>query len=119
MIDNDTAQTLVAGGSGAAVAAWLAKATGLSLAVMFFGGLSAAFFFSKLLAPAFRLPVEYVGAIAYVVGFVAILLLRKLHGALDAVQTDALGRVIVDWLRRLLGLPPAPPATPADRESDK
>lgn len=119
MIDQDTAQTLVAGGSGAAVAAWLAKAVGLSLLVMFLGGLSAAYFFSKLLAPLFNLPVEYVGAIAYTVGFVSILLLRKLHGALDAIQTDQLGRVIVDWLRRLLGLPPAPPATPADRERDK
>lgn len=111
MIDNDTISKLVAGGAGSGIAAWLARATGWQLAFMFFSGLAAAWFVAPAVAGFFRLDAHERGAeaVGFVVGFVALLILRKVHDVLDGIPAGALGASLVEWLRKLLGLPAQQP----------
>lgn len=115
MIDNDTAQSLAAGASGSGVAVWLSRAVGLSLAVMFLGGLAAAYFIGPVVIYVSNLPPRYGPAMGFVVGFVAIMMLRKTHEALDSIPAKSFGRALIEWWRKRLGLPPVA----EDKETEK
>lgn len=107
MLDPDTIKQLAAGATGSGLAAWLAKVTGWALVVMFLGGFLAAYFVGPLVADVFSISKpQSMQAVGFVVGFVAILLLRKVHDVIDSIPADSLGGALVEWLRKLLGLPP-------------
>jgi hypothetical protein len=105
LIDHETIAKLAAGASGSGLAAWLARATGFTLVVMFVGGLSAAYFIGPAVAGWFNL-VEHQPAVGFVVGFVAILFLRKVHDVLESIPAGSVGSALVEWVRKVLGLPP-------------
>lgn len=107
MIDNDTLAKLAAGGGGSALAAWLAKATGAQLAIMFGGGLLASWFVAPAIADRFALT-SHQPAVGFVVGFVAIMFLRKVHDVVDGIPAGSIGSTLVEWWRKLLGLPAKP-----------
>lgn len=119
MIDNETLAKIAGGATGSAIAAWFARATGLSLAVMFFGGLSAAWFVGPAVADASRLPTDYQPAVGFVVGFVAIMFLRKLYDVMESIPAGSIGGTLVEWLRKLLGLPPAAPGANNGKEGEQ
>lgn len=111
MIDHETLAKIAAGASGSGLAAWLARATGWTLAVMFVGGLAAAYFIAPAVANWFNLQ-AHESAVGFVVGFLAILMLRKVHEVIDGIPANSLGGALVEWGRKVLGLP----AVPAARE---
>lgn len=113
MIDHDTLAKIAAGASGAGIAAWLARATGMTLMIMFAGGLAASHFVAPLVASWFNLTAHQ-PAVGFVVGFLAILMLRKLHDVIDSIPAGSLGGALVEWLRKLLGLP-TPPSSGGDK----
>lgn len=112
MIDQDTLAKIAAGAWGAGIAAWLAKATGMTLFIMFAGGLAASYFVAPAVAGWFNLT-AHSPAVGFVVGFLAILMLRKLHDVIDSIPAGSLGGALVEWLRKLAGLPPPPPSAPS------
>lgn len=112
MFDQETLAKLAAGGGGSALAAWLARATGAQLAIMFLGGLLASYFVAPAVADFFGLT-RHQPAVGFVVGFVAIMVLRKLHDVLDSIPAGSVGGALVEWMRKLLGLPPKPAAAPS------
>lgn len=107
MFDNDTISKLVAGGAGSGIAAWLARATGWQLVFMFAAGLAAAWFVAPSVAGFFQLDSHERGAeaVGFVVGFVALLVLRKDYDVLDGIPAGTVGASLVEWFRKLLGLP--------------
>lgn len=107
MLDHDTLTKIAAGGGGSAIAAWLAKATGAQLAIMFLGGLAASYFVAPALADWFGLSAHQ-PAVGFVVGFVAIMFLRKLHDVMDSIPAGSVGGTLVEWFRKVLGLPAKP-----------
>lgn len=107
MLDHDTIAKLAAGGGGSALAAWLAKASGMQLAIMFIGGLLASYFVAPAIADWFGLT-QHQPAVGFVVGFLAIMFLRKLHDVMDSIPAGSVGGAIVEWLRKVLGLPARP-----------
>ena len=104
MFDPDTWQKVVAGGSGSALAAWLAKATGLELVWMFLGGSSAAWFVGPLVAEWFKLQ-HQAPAVGFAVGFLALMIARKVIEIVDSFPAGSFGNVALAALRRWLGLP--------------
>lgn len=104
MLDNDTIAKIVSGASGAGIAAWLARATGASLFVMFAGGLAASYFVAPAVASAFNVTAHQ-PAVGFVVGFLAILMLRKVHDVIDGIPAGSVGGALVEWGRRMMGLP--------------
>lgn len=119
MLDQDTFAKIAAGATGSGIAAWLARATGLSLAVMFVGGLSAAWFVGPAVADFSRLPTHYQPAVGFVVGFVAIMFLRKLYDVMESIPAGSIGGTLVEWLRKLLGLPPTTAQRPDRKEGEQ
>lgn len=98
---------LAAGGGGSAIAAWLAKAAGLQLVIMFAGGLAASYFVAPALADRFGLGAHQ-PAVGFVVGFVAIMFLRKVHDVFESIPAGSIGASLAEWVRKILGLPAKP-----------
>lgn len=103
MIDNDIAQRVAAGAVGSGLAAWIAKVAGLDFVVMFVGGTAAAWFFGAPLAEYFSLQ-KYELPLGFVVGFLSILVMRKLYETVQSIEAKELGGVVVDKLRSILGV---------------
>lgn len=116
MIDNDTVEKLAAGAFGSGLAAWFAQATGWALLIMFGGGLAASYFVAPAVTQWFNLA-SHQPSVGFVVGFLAILMLRKLHDVIDSIPAGSVGGALVEWGRKVMGLPtpPAPPAGPSKR----
>lgn len=102
MLDPDTAQNLAAGGSGSALAAWLARATGWELLFMFLGGLSASWFFGPLVAEWSRLQ-HQAPAVGFAVGFLALMTARKVIAVIDSVPADSIGGALAALIHRWIG----------------
>lgn len=94
--NGDFYEKLLAGGSGSAIAAWIARATGFNLVMMFFGGLMAAFFLGPLTANMFNL-MAYESGVGFTVGFLSICIMRK---AVEMVEEMTLGRLIKAFIGR-------------------
>jgi hypothetical protein len=109
VIDNDTLEKIVAGASGSGIAAWIARATGWALIIMFAGGVAASHFVAPAVAVLFSLTAHET-TVGFVVGFLAILMLRKLHDVIDSIPAGSLGGALVEWVRKMLGLPTPPQA---------
>lgn len=102
-IDPDTLKHLGAGASGSAIAAAIARATGWALVTMFLGGLAASIFVGPWIAEMFGL-VHQLPGVGFVVGFLAIMVLRKLAAVVESIPAEGVGGVLVHWIRRLLGV---------------
>jgi hypothetical protein len=103
MIENEFAQRIAAGAAGSGLAVWMAKVTGVDLIIMFFGGLAASWFFGEPVAEFFNL-VKHKSAVGFVVGFLAILVLRKLYESIQGVEAESVGKAFVDKLRKMMGV---------------
>ena len=103
MIDPGEIKTIVAGASGSAVAAWLARATGWALAGMFGGGVSAAYFVGPVIAEWTSLQHQQ-SAVGFVVGFLAIMSLRKVVAAVDSFPAESIGGMFALKLKKWLGV---------------
>lgn len=101
--DPETLHQLGAGASGSAVAAWLARATGFELVGMFLAGLSAAYFIGPSVAAVFSLQ-AHAGAVGFSVGFLAIMVLRKVLAVVDSFPAESIGGLIVLKLKQWLGV---------------
>jgi ABC-type transport system involved in cytochrome bd biosynthesis fused ATPase/permease subunit len=102
-LDPDTLNQLGAGASGSAVAAWLARATGWNLVGMFLAGLSAAHFTAPAIASIFNLTAHN-SAVGFVVGFLAIMVLRKFLAVIEGIPAESIGGVLLQKLRKVLGV---------------
>lgn len=102
MIEGEAAR-LAAGAAGSGLAAWMAKVTGVDLVVMFLGGLAASWFLGEPVAEYFNL-VKHESAVGFAVGFLAILVMRKLFDTLSGIDVKELGRALVDKFRKILGV---------------
>lgn len=102
-IDPETLKHLGAGASGSAVAAAIARATGWALVTMFGGGLAASVFVSPMIAEFFGLGHQLAG-VGFVVGFLAIMILRKIAAVVESIPAEGVGGALIGWLRRLLGV---------------
>lgn len=102
-LDPDTLHQLGAGASGSAVAAWLARATGWELVGMFLSGLSAAYFTGPAIARIFNLAGND-SAIGFVVGFLAIMVFRKVVAVIDSFPAESVGGMLAKRLRKTLGV---------------
>lgn len=83
----DLVSKIMAGASGSAIATWMARATGLDLFFMFFGGMSAAWFLGQPLAAHFDLE-RAESAVGFAVGFIAIFSMRKLYSIFEVVKAE-------------------------------
>jgi hypothetical protein len=101
--DPETLHQLAAGASGSAVAAWLARATGFELVGMFLAGLSAAYFIGPTVSIVFSLQ-QHAGAVGFSVGFLAIMVLRKVLAVVNGFPADTIGGLFVAKLKQLLGV---------------
>lgn len=91
-----------AGAGGSAVAAWIARATGLALAGMFLSGFVASWFLAPLLAGVLGLK-DYEGAVGFLVGFLAIMVLRKVVEGIEAFPAESVSRLIFLRVKRWIG----------------
>lgn len=101
--DPETIHQLGAGASGAAIAAWLARATGFELAGMFLSGFSAAYFVGPSVASLFNLH-QHASAVGFAVGFLAIMVLRKVLAVVESFPAESIGGVLVAKLKQFLGV---------------
>jgi len=103
MIEPDSINNIVAGSAGSGIAAWLARATGYTLIFMFMGGLSAAWFLGPVVAKKVDL-VENQAAVGFAVGFLSIMLMRKVFEVIESFPAAKMGRSLLSALRNLLGV---------------
>jgi ABC-type transport system involved in cytochrome bd biosynthesis fused ATPase/permease subunit len=103
MSDYETFQKVAAGAAGSGLAAWMAKVVGLDLIISFLGGLAVSWFLSDTVAEYFN-AANRQAAIGFVVGFLAMLVLRKLYESVQSIEAAAVARAIVDKLRQKLGV---------------
>jgi hypothetical protein len=103
MIDNETVQKLAAGAAGAGLGAWMARAAGVDLVVMFIGGFVASYFFVEPITEFFNVT-KATGAVGFSVGFLAILVMRKVYETVQGLDTASIGTAFLDKLRKLLGV---------------
>lgn len=103
MFEPETWHKLGAGGSGAALAAWFARATGMELLFMFLGGLSASWFLGPLVSEHFGLGHQQ-AAVGFAVGFLALIVLRKLMQVIDSFPAESIGGAIATWFKKKLGV---------------
>lgn len=101
--DPETLHQLGAGASGSAVAAWLARATGWELLGMFLAGLSASYFTGPAIASMFNLNGND-SAIGFVVGFLAIMVFRKVIAVIDGFPAESIGGILAQKLRKMMGV---------------
>jgi hypothetical protein len=104
-IDPENLQQLGAAASGSGIAAALARATGWALFWMFVGGFSAAIFVGPGLARFFNL-FEYQAGVGFVVGFLAIMVLRKVRDVIESIPAEGVGGTLLRWVQRMLGVTP-------------
>lgn len=103
MLDPGEIKTIAAGASGSAIAAYLARATGWALFGMFGGGLSAAWFIGPLVAEWTSLGHQQ-AAVGFVVGFLSIMVLRKIVAVVESFPADSIGGIFTAWLRKKTGV---------------
>ena len=101
--DNETLQQLAAGASGSAVSVWLARATGIDMLWMFMAGTVSSHYIAPAVALYFSVS-NYTSAVGFWVGFLAIILMRKLLSVIDSVSGESIGGVLVQALRRFFGV---------------
>lgn len=101
VIDPGELKNIAAGASGSAVAAWLARATGWALLGMFGGGVSAAYFVGPVVAEWTSLQHQQ-SAVGFVVGFLAIMSLRKVVAVVEGFPAETVGGILVARLKKLL-----------------
>lgn len=104
-IEPDHIQQIGAAATGSGIAAWLARATGWALVCMFLGGLGTAIFTGPGIADFFGLG-KYQAGVGFSVGFLAIMVLRKLRDVIESIPADGVGGTFVRWLQRMLGVQP-------------
>ena len=104
-IDPDITHKLLAGGSGSALAAWIARATGFNLFMMFAGGIAAAYFLCDTVAGFFGIATpKGIGAVGFIIGFVGIVLLRKGFEAIEKVEWYIhLNSLVARWIGKKTG----------------
>lgn len=101
--DPDTIHQLGAGATGSAIAAWLARATGMALLGMWGAGLSTAYFIGPAVAAMFNLQ-QHASAVGFTVGFLAIMVLRKVLAVVESFPAESIGGVLVLKLKQILGV---------------
>ena len=102
MIESEIAQRIAAGATGSGLAVWMAKVTGVDLVVMFLGGLAASWFLGEPLAVFFSL-VKHEAAVGFAVGFLAILVMRKLYDTIHAIDAKDTATKVIDKVLSLFG----------------
>lgn len=103
MIDPGEFKNLVAGASGSAVAAWVARATGWALFGMFCSGWMAAYFIGPLIVEWTNLSHQASG-VGFVVGFLAIIVMRKTVATIESFPAESMGGVILSRLKKWMGV---------------
>lgn len=103
MLDIGEIKNIMAGASGSALAAGFARATGWVLAGMFAGGFSASYFLGPVIAEWFSLQ-HQLSAVGFVVGFFAIMVLRKLVAVVDGFPAESIGGMLAAKLKNMLGV---------------
>jgi len=104
MIENgELFQKLVSGASGSALGVWFAKVTGWDRVVSAVGGVVCSQLFTAPVVDYFRL-VKYENATAFVVGFLSMLVVRKIYEGISSIDTKELATAFVDKFRKFLGV---------------
>jgi hypothetical protein len=103
MIENELLSRAAAGAAGSGLAVWMAKVTGVDLIVMFLGGFASAWFLGEPVAEFFNL-VKHEAAVGFAVGFLSILVLRKLYESIQSIEAGGVGKALVDKFRKMLGV---------------
>lgn len=103
MFDPAEFKNIAAGAGGSAVAAWLARATGMELVGMFVTGFLTSYFIGPAVAVFFGLG-SHASAVGFVVGFLAIMVLRKLIAVVESFPAESIGGAFAAKLRQLLGV---------------
>lgn len=101
--DPETIQQIGAGASGAAIAAWLSRATGFELVGVFLSGFSAAHFVGPSVASIFNLG-SHATAVGWAVGFLAVMVLRKVLAVVESFPAESVGGILVAKLKQFLGV---------------
>jgi hypothetical protein len=102
MIENEIAQRIAAGATGSGLAVWMARVTGVDIVVMFLGGLAASWFLGEPVAEFFNL-VKHESAVGFAVGFLSILVMRKLYDTIHAVDASDTATKVIDKVLSLFG----------------
>lgn len=113
-IDPEDLRQIGAAAAGSGIAAWFARATGWDLALMFTGGCLTAIFIAPSIAMLANLS-DHQTLVGFVVGFLAIMLLRKIRDVVENIPAKGVAGMIIGFFRRLGGLPPLP-AEPSEKE---
>lgn len=103
MIDPGEFKNLVAGASGSAVAAWVARATGWALFGMFSSGWVAAYFIGPLVTEWSGLE-HQASAVGFVVGFLAIIVLRKVVATVESFPAESVGGIVTLRIKKWMGV---------------
>jgi hypothetical protein len=103
MIEGDLLSKAAASAAGSGLAVWMAKVSGLDAFIMFIGGAAVSQIFGAPIAHYFNLQ-TYEAAVGFTVGFLSIMILRKLYESVGAIDGTSIGKALVDKLRKLLGV---------------
>lgn len=98
--DPDLANKLLAGGSGSAIAAWLAKLAGWNLVIAIAAGLAISWFLGPAIADFFDLHKEQArSAVSFMVGFIGLILLRKLLLVIETIKWEEIAKSVQERIK--------------------
>jgi phosphotransferase system glucose/maltose/N-acetylglucosamine-specific IIC component len=103
MIEGDLLQRAAAGAAGSGLAVWFAKVSGADIVVMFLGGLIVSIIFGEPVANYLSLQ-KYEAAVGFSIGFLSIMVLRKIYEGLHSIDGASVAKALVDKLRKMLGV---------------
>ena len=104
-IDPEDLRQLGAAATGSGIAAYIAKAKGMPLLAMFAGGMLTSIMVGPSIASLANLS-DHQSGVGFTVGFLAIMILRKIHEVVEGIPAKGVGGLIVRFFQRLLGIPP-------------
>lgn len=94
-IDPELVNKAIAGGSGSAVAAYLAKLNGWPLVLATLAGMAIAWFVGPMVADFFELKKEEArSGVAFLSGFLGLMVLRKVVDTVEAIDPKTIGKSI-------------------------
>lgn len=103
MIDPGEFKTIAGAAGGSYAAAWIARATGFELLGMFLVGFLTSYFVGPVIAHLTNL-LHFQSGVGFVVGFVSILMLRKLVAVVEGFPAETVGGILVARLKKWLGV---------------
>lgn len=106
--DPEDLRQIGAAATGSGLAAWIAKATGIPLLAMFAGGFLTSIVVGPTIAALANLS-DHESGVGFAVGFLAIMILRKIHEVVEGIPAKGISGLIVRFFQRLVGVTPNEP----------